>query len=384
MKKILLTSLMAIGLTTGAYADTNNDSSLNVYGVGQKSDDKTYNGAGAKYENDFSEVVIEGGSNFKKVSAVLKYDINQDIYIKGGVAYLKKEISINSKDTDVSQKTGGFALGYGNNDTYNLEAGLIRSSLSGASNADTNSYTSYIEGLIVYGDVDTVGVYKNTKVYSNNYSDYSLDLGYYPIEDIRLSAKYDSTDKDENDYAVNVGIKYTFEAKQPWSPYLTASKNFSSNVSASFEYSKNIQNKSLNMRDEFENSVNTSGIVAQDVAPDVFVAKNEVVKKATESTSDSSSISTPTITMADTFVNDGGGGDRPPFSPTVTNVASGAVYSIVSDPTSGMLTINSSTGAMTWNGNLFSDTPFNITIKVVNPDGGTQSTTFTLTVVNNG
>jgi hypothetical protein len=88
--------------------------------------------------------------------------------------------------------------------------------------------------------------------------------------------------------------------------------------------------------------------------------------------------------MADQTVNDNGGGastDLP--APTVTNVQNGAVYSIVNDPTSGMLTIDSSTGTMTWNGDLFADTDFSITIKVVNPDGGNSSTTFTLTVIDN-
>jgi hypothetical protein len=84
-----------------------------------------------------------------------------------------------------------------------------------------------------------------------------------------------------------------------------------------------------------------------------------------------------------TRTDDGGNEDLVVGTPTVTNVQSGAVYSIVNDPTSGMLTIDSSTGTMTWYGDLFADTDFSITIKVVNPDGGTSSTTFTLTVINN-
>ena len=96
-------------------------------------------------------------------------------------------------------------------------------------------------------------------------------------------------------------------------------------------------------------------------------------------------VSTPTIAMASQTVNDNGGAISTALpAPTVTGVVAGAVYSIVSDPTGGMLTIDSSTGAMSWFGNLFSDTTYSIDIKVTNTDGGTATATFSLTVINNG
>jgi hypothetical protein len=49
-----------------------------------------------------------------------------------------------------------------------------------------------------------------------------------------------------------------------------------------------------------------------------------------------------------------------------------------------MLTINSSTGQMTWSGDLFGDQTETITVKVTNPDTGTASASFSLTVINNG
>lgn len=96
-------------------------------------------------------------------------------------------------------------------------------------------------------------------------------------------------------------------------------------------------------------------------------------------------ISTPTISLANQTVNDNGAlasTDLP--TPTVTNVNAGAAYSIVADPTGGKITINAATGVATWNGDLFANTDYSITIKVLNTDGGTSSTTFTLTVINNG
>jgi len=105
-------------------------------------------------------------------------------------------------------------------------------------------------------------------------------------------------------------------------------------------------------------------------------------------------VSTPTIAMANQTVNDNGGFFSPPPlpAPTVTGVLPGAVYTVVMNPlkinpNTGLpkLTINSATGVATWLGNLIVNgiTPYTITIKVTNPDGGTQSVTFNLGVINN-
>jgi len=96
-------------------------------------------------------------------------------------------------------------------------------------------------------------------------------------------------------------------------------------------------------------------------------------------------ISTPTISMANQTVNDDGGGFANPVgTPIVTGVNAGAVYSLTANPYGANLTINSSTGAMTWQGDLFSDTTETIGVKVLNTDGGTDTTTFSLTVIDNG
>ena len=273
MNKLIKLSLVTSMLIGNAlYASTTDNSAINIYGAGEKISDKSYSGVGLQYENDFSDIVLEKGSDYSKASGVLKLDINNDFYSKVGIGYLKREILINSINTDVVQKTGGIALGYGDNENYNLELGHIVSKLSDALDADGYSRISYIEVLGMYKDFDTVGVYKNTNVYSTNYSDYSLDVGYYPIEDIRISAKYDSVKHDDDNYVANVGMKYTFDTNK-WSPFFKASKNSSQNMLVAIEWSKKIQNKSLKMRDEFENAVGTSEIVAQSVAPDVFASK---------------------------------------------------------------------------------------------------------------
>lgn len=96
-------------------------------------------------------------------------------------------------------------------------------------------------------------------------------------------------------------------------------------------------------------------------------------------------ISTPTISMSNQTIDDNGGFVATSLpAPTVNDVVAGAVYEIVSNPTGGKLTINSSTGVATYLGD---ESPtamdYSITIKVTNPDGGNQSVTFNLHVNNN-
>lgn len=373
MKKILLSSLVATILASGVYANTQNPT-LNIYGAGEKISDKSYNGVGLQYENDFSNIVLEKGSDYSKASGVLKLDINNYFYSKFGIGYLTREILINNANKDVTQKTGGVALGYGDNTNYNLEVGHIVSKLSDALDADGYSRISYIEVLGMYKDFDTVGVYKNTEVFKKNYADYSLDVGYYPIEDIRVSAKYDSVKHDDDNYVAMLGMKYTFDTKK-WSPFFKASKNSSENVLVALEWSKKIQNKSLKMRDEFENAISTSEIVAQAVAPDEFSLK----------TAPAVAISNPTInTIATQSVNDNGGGQATSIlTISGTNINTGAVYSIVSDPTSGGLTINSSTGELIYDADVGTNQTYSITVKIVNTDGGNDTETFTLNVTDN-
>jgi len=104
-------------------------------------------------------------------------------------------------------------------------------------------------------------------------------------------------------------------------------------------------------------------------------------------------VSAPTIAMANQTVNDNGGALATALpAPTVTGVLPGAVYAIVANPmkinpNTGLreLTINTATGVATYLGNetVGGIIPYTITIKVTNPDGGTQSVTFNLGVVDN-
>jgi hypothetical protein len=88
--------------------------------------------------------------------------------------------------------------------------------------------------------------------------------------------------------------------------------------------------------------------------------------------------------MAAQTVNDNAGAIPTSLpAPTVTGVVANAVYSIVGNPDSGKISIDSATGVVTWLGNLNNPADYSITIKVVNPDTGTASVTFNLHVNDN-
>lgn len=275
------TKLNEKGVTS---SDRLSNDSLRVYGVGlqinvtnKDTEDKSYSGFGMQFENDFSNIVLEYGSDYKKGSAVIKGDITNYFYIKGGLGYLQRGMFIEDSDTDVTQHTGGSSLGYGDEKSYNIEAGHITSQLENASLADGYSKISYLEliakhSFAKYATFDIVGIYKNSNVFDKNYADYQAELGWFASDNVRTYLAYNSVEHSKNDYAVRFGAQYTF-ATSKFSPYLKASFNPDENIASGVEYSQGISNKSLKMRDLFENTIGSNTIVAQAVAPSVFATK---------------------------------------------------------------------------------------------------------------
>ncbi len=99
----------------------------------------------------------------------------------------------------------------------------------------------------------------------------------------------------------------------------------------------------------------------------------------------SATTSSPVISaIADATINDNGGA-IPTTVATISgiDIQTGAVFSIVADPTNGFLTLDSATGVLTWNGNLRSNQSYSIIVKVTNSDSGFDTESFTLNVNNN-
>ena len=398
MRKITL-SLLLVGVASTTFASTTRDTTINVYGVGAKVNSNHSNsaGAGIMYDSEDLKVKLEGTSDFVKTGAVLKVNpFTPNLYFKFGLNYINQKVySVVNTSTRVNQYSGSFATGYMLTDSFYAEVGGSYTKLSGKvfgdyEIVDEKTSLGYVElakrwesGI---GTIDTTA--NAGKVYhefTNDESSYGVGVEYYPMDNTKLSyayqyeknnisnrykAQYSYAFVEYNDnisydtYKVTAGLAVAFDDITDFSTY-RAPTNIKSHLSE------------LN---RFENIVLSSNMA---LASGAGVKKTQAAidRDAVPATP---AISSPTISLANQTVNDNGGGLATNLpAPTVTGVTAGAVYSIVSDPTGGKLTINASTGVATWSGNLTSPGTYSITIKVTNTDGGTSSTTFTLTVLNN-
>ncbi len=410
MRKITL-SLLIAGVVSTAFAATtttneawkninaNRDATINVYGVGAKIDKNQDSsaGAGIMFDSEALKVKLEGTSDFFKTGAVLKVNpFNPNLYFKFGLNYINQKVwSPVNTSTRVNQYSGSFATGYMLSDSFYAEVGGSYTKLNGEvfgdyEVVDEKTSLGYVElakrwesGI---GTIDTTAnAGKVFHEFSDDEASYGVGVEYYPMDNTKLSYAYQyeqdnisNTYKvqysyvfvEYNDnisydtYKVTAGLAVAFDDISDFSTYRTPS-NIKSHLSELNRFENIVLSNNMALASS-AGVKKTQAAIDRDAVPEV------------------PAISSPTISMADQTVNDNGGGlatDLP--APTVTGVTAGAVYSIVNDPTSGMLTINASTGVATWSGNLTSPGTYSITIKVTNTDGGNSSTTFTLTVLNN-
>jgi len=332
------------------------------------------------------------------MGGVYKFSLfNPNLYFKVGANYINQKMySPVNTSTRVNQYSGALATGYMISNDFYVEIGGSYTQLDGDvfgdyEVRDETTSLAYLEVAkrweSAIGTIDTTAnggqVFHE---YRDNEFSYGLGVDYYPMNNAKLSYTYQNEQNNiENTYAaqysfvfveyadnisldtyqVNAGVKVAFDDLFDISTY-RAPTNIKSHLSELHRFES--ITFATNMEVQSSAGVQkTAAAIARDAVPDT------------------TAISTPTISMADQTINDNGGfGSTDLPAPTVTDVQAGAVYSIVNDPTSGMLTINSSTGVATWSGDLLTTTNYTITIKVVNPDGGTSSTTFTLTVIDNG
>jgi hypothetical protein len=406
LKKLILTGLVGLGLVVGANASETRDATINIYGVGAKVDSSQNSsaGMGLMYDSEVLKAKVEATSDFVRTGAVLKLNPldDENLYFKFGLNYLNQKVwSVVNTSTRVNQYSGSFATGYMISDDFYAEIGGSYTKLSGEvfgdyEIRDEKTSLGYIElakrwesGI---GTIDTTAnAGKVFHEFRDDEASYGVGIEYYPMDNAKLayayqyeedniinrySAQYEYVfveyvDNISSDtYQVNAGIKIAFDNlfdistwRMPSSikPHLSELNRFENIVLA--------QNMALASSAGVEKTHASIDRASLTDTPEIVTPP---------------AISTPTISMSNQTVNDYGGSSATDLpAPTVSDVQSGAVYSIVNDPTSGMLTINSSTGVATWNGDVFDSQNYSITIKVVNPDGGTSSTTFTLTVINN-
>lgn len=372
----VFTMLILVFCCFGTMSYAKNTNSVNIYGVGIKNFDESYNGFGFKLKSqEYGFLLLEKADDYFKASGVLRYDVTDLFYIKGGLSYLDLDNYILNTD-DVYQISYGFATGFGDEITYNIEAGYILHDLHDAGPlTDDIAKTAYVEGVykrsFEVGNFDIAAVVKYNEVYNISNTDFAAELGYYPIDDLKFSGKYDSQDYDSENYSVKVGMTYTFgveEGKSPWSPYVEARANTAKNLSFGLTWERGVWNENLKNRDFFEEQVATSNIKAEEFAPKEF---NRRVKADR----------TPAISMNSHTISDDDG--RTAISlpaPIVGGSVSGSVFSYTCSPNTSMLSINPKNGVITWKGDISGTKLYNINLVVVNDYGFNGSTNFTLTV----
>ena len=253
---------------------------IKLYGSGEKVSDISYSGIGLKYDSDYKEFLLEKSDDFKRISLLQRIDINNKVYTKFGLGCLSRKELFSNISRNVTQTSIGTAVGYGDDRNYNLEFGYIENKLSNIRSENTNTKILYTEGVLkydigTYGSIDGTLSYQNSSGYDDTISDYTATLGYYPMEDNKLWAKYNSTEHDNDNYKIMSGINYKFDGFTNlidgfFSPYLSLSSNVSKNTEVSFDYKDGIANRSLKIRDKFEEQINTTSIIAKNINAEEF------------------------------------------------------------------------------------------------------------------
>ena len=265
MKKILLSSIVATTLISGAYASTDKESTINFYGINAKTDknQSAANGLGMMYDSEKIKIKVENTSDFLKTGTVLKFNpMDGKFYVKVGANYLSQRMYSSENDsTKVSQYSAATALGYMlYNDLY-LELGTSYTNLNGESFGnyeikDEKTHLIYSE-LVKRWETD-IGTIDNTfNIGTTNYefqenkTSYGLGVDYYPTNNSKLGYQYqhensntlntysaqysyvfieylDNTSQDT--HQVNVGVKIAFSDILDINTY-KAPTNIKSNLS---------------------------------------------------------------------------------------------------------------------------------------------------------
>ncbi len=391
MKKLVMAGIVGLGLGYGAYASDTKDTTFSVYGVGAKTDknQNSSKGLGLNYDTEELKVKIETTSDYVKTGAVYKFTPMTNLYFKVGGNFINQKMyAPDNTNARVNQYSGAIAGGYMLQDDLYLELGGSYTKLNGSKIGtsyeivDEKTKQTYIE-LAKRWEVSEITI-DTTANFGRSYYEFKKDensygagLDIYPTNSSKISYSY----QNEKD---NIASVYGLEYKGFFVEYADniSSKTYTAKAGVKiafenlFDFSTykmptNIK-PHLSELHKFENITFSTNMNIQ---------SSQGVKMTDEAIAEANR---PTIAMATQTIDDNGGAFSTALpAPTVTKVVSGAVYSIVGDPTGGKLTINANTGVATWDGNINPTQVYTITIKVTNPDGGNSSVTFTLNVNDN-
>jgi len=392
MKKLTMACIVGLGLMVGAYASDTKDTTLSIYGVNAKtnSSQDSSQGLGLMFDTEELKVKLETTSDYVKTGAVYKFTPMTNLYFKVGGNFINQKMyAPDSTNARVNQYSGAIAGGYMLQDDLYIELGGSYTKLNGSKLGssyeivDETTKQTYIElakrWQISDVTIDTSANFgRSYYEFKSDENSYGGALDIYPTNSSKISYSY----QNEKD---NIASVYGLEYKGFFVEY---SDNLSNNtytakagVKIAFENLFDISTYKMptNIKPHLSELHKFENIT---FSTNMNIQSSQGVKMTDEA---QASANAPTIAMATQTIDDNGGAFSTALpAPTVTKVVSGAIYSIVSDPTGGKLTINAGTGVATWDGNIGGgNQSYSITIKVVNPDGGNSSVTFTLNVNDN-
>ena len=222
MIKKLTLSLVLVGLMTNVVASNEvRDSTVNVYGVGTKTDKNQDSsaGVGLMFDSEDIKVKIEGTSDFFKMGGVYKFSLfSPNLYFKAGANYINQKMySPIDTNTRVDQYSGALSSGYMISNDFYVEIGGAYTQLDGKvfgdyEVKDEETSLAYLE--LAKRWESTIGTIDTTanagEVFHEYRSDefsYGLGLDYYPMNNTKLSYNYQN---EENNIASTYAAQYSF------------------------------------------------------------------------------------------------------------------------------------------------------------------------------
>lgn len=222
MKK-LISFFLVIALGGALYASESRDATVNVYGVGAKTDknQNSSSGMGLMFDSEDVKVKMEGTSDFFKLGGV--YKINPFIdnwYFKFGANYLNlKVFSPVNTSIRVNQYSAAFATGYMLRDDFYAELGGSYTKLNGEvfgdyEIKDEKTSLAYIELAkrweSSFGTIDTTANAGEVFYeYKDNEASYGFGIDYYPVDNAKLSYVYQyEKDNTVNSYAAQYSFVF--------------------------------------------------------------------------------------------------------------------------------------------------------------------------------
>jgi len=246
-----------------------------LYWVWEKTDGGTYNWVGLKYHDENFEWVLEWGKDYTKAWLIWKYDFSNWAYLKWWASYLHYEnYKVWDYTVDPTQLNYGFWLWYWNN-SYNIETGAIWHKLTWVWNANTTSFTGYVEWAARkrwnYGQIDITASYVYDEAYDVSNDSFNADIAYYPVDDLKVHAGWSSESNSRENYKAMLWFKYTFWWNKKWKLTPYASFNYSKNhLNTGITYEQNIAHRPLSWKDLYEQKMFSPRIHAEQVAPKEF------------------------------------------------------------------------------------------------------------------